>query len=448
MAISTNPTNNSTVKWGALFIIALMLLSGVAVFFGSQSASQTNSTSPTPANAEQFFGEDVSGTVVQVFNTAIVGGQMSDGDKTEIDAQLKSLAGVESITSQFSPLNQDGSVTYIANVTISSETDRASFAEAVIALDLFDTPEIYFQASAQVETQQEVLNTKQQLTRITLPSAQIQAIVSPVTQSGDAISGSLAATFQGTQLVSAYILETQNITASPTPISLTQDFPLQSLQPTLSVVGNVDYFPGLSQELLSADLKEIPLVTSVSVPFFPAVNNQLQVRFADANVLQADLNAFVASKPESFSSFLPTADGFVVGLNQVTAQEGKSLVENKINELRSVNTLIDFSSTRTQFLLDINTSSDSTTSVASAIENYFQSLDANASVEVYQNGFVTAVELVPSDGNTTYPLDEGFFPVAVWPGHQAGDAVNIVVNAIALRGKVVYVNGIESRVEE
>ncbi|MBM3282207.1 MAG: hypothetical protein FJY86_02605 [Candidatus Diapherotrites archaeon] len=450
MALNTNPSNNPTIKWGALFIIGLMLLSGVAVFFGSQSSSQNNSTNTNNTNqsVEQYFSEDVPGTVVQLFNTAIVGGQTKDGDKTSLDEKLNSLSGVESITSQFSPLNEDGIITYIANLNLSAETDHAAFAQSVIDLGLFDSPEVYFQASAQVEQEQEVYNSKQQLTRINLPNAQIQAIVSPNTLVGDSITGSLAAAFQGTQLVTAYMLESQNITASPTPISLTTRFPIQSLQPSLSIVGMVDYFPGLSKEFISADVDELPSVTSVSVPFFPSVNNQLQARFADANTLSMDVNAFVSSKPESFNAFLATPDGFVVGLNQINVSEAKIVLTDYINTLRASNTAIDFTPPRTQFLMDVNTLNASNSSIATAIEEYFASLDANASVDVYQNGFVSADSLSTTDGSQTYPLDNNSFSVAVWPGHQVRDGVSIVVNAIALRGKIVYVNGVEDRVEE
>ncbi len=450
MALNTNPSNNPTIKWGALFIIGLMLLSGVAVFFGSQSPSSNNSTNTNNTNqpVEQYFSEDVSGTIVQVFNTAIVGGQTKEGDKISLDEKLSSLSGVESITSQFSPLNEDGSVTYIANLTLNADIDHASFAQSVIDLSLFDSPEVYFQASAQVEQEQEVYNSKQQLTRINLPNAQIQAIVSPNTLAGDSITGSLAAAFQGTQLVTAYVLETQNLTASPTPISLTQAFPIQSLQPSLSAVGMVDYFPGLSKELISADIGSLANVESVSIPFFPSVNNQLQARFADANALTNDVNAFVSAKPESFNAFFATPDGFVVGLNQINVNEAKVLLTDYINTLNTSNTIIDFTPPRTQFLIDVNTLNVNNASVATAMENYFASLDANASVDVYQNGFVSAESLSTADASQTYPLDNNSFSVAVWPGHQFGDMPSIVVNAIALRGKIVYVNGVESRVEE
>lgn len=439
--------SNSTVKWGALFIIGLMLLSGVAVFFGSQTATQNPNTPNTPLQNESFFAEEVSGTIVEVFNTAVVGGQTSDGDKTEIDELLQSLPGVERISSQFSDLSGAGSVTYIANITLATGTDRGAFAEAVYELDLFDNPEVYFQASAQVAQEQEVLNSQQQLTRITLPNAQIQAIALPLTVKGDVISGSLAATFNGTNLVSAYILETQNITASPTPISLSGEYSISTLQPSLAVAGMVDYFPGLSAEQLISEVNELPGTTSVTAPFFPAVNNVLSIQWEDANAWTNDLNTFVSTHPESFSAFYMIPNGFAVQLNQVNVNEAKVLVENKVNELTSSNIVLAFTPPRTQFLLDVNTSSVNNASVTSAIDAYFISLDANAALEIYQDGTISVESVSAPDSNAVFPVPNATIPVSVLPGHAQGDVVKLLINAIALRGEIAYITGVESSEE-
>ncbi len=440
----TTKTTNSTVKWGALFIIVLMLLSGVAVFFGSQTATQPTPNDTTPQNVEQFTGEDVQGTIVEVFSSAIVGGQTSDGDKTEIDALLQTISGVQSITSQFSPLQQDGSVTYIANLTLSVDVDRAAFAEDVLALELFDAPEIYFQASVQVESEHEVLNSKGQLTRITLPSSQIQSIVSPLTTKGDVISGTLAATFQGTKMVSAYLLETQNITASPTPISFSGEYSIQSLTPTLSITGEVDYFPGLSAESLSGDVESIAGVSGVTVPYFPAVDNTLLVEYSDINRLASDLNTFVSTHPESFDTFTRTTSGFSVRLTNATVSEAKTLLSQKINELSASNILLSFTAPRTQFLIDANTLDASNEDVSLLVENYFDSLDANASIEVYQNGTISASAITAPDTGESYSVSSGAIDVSVSPGHDVNDIITIYINAIALRGELVYVNGVET----
>lgn len=445
--MSETNQSNSTVKWGALFIIGLMLLSGVAVFIGSQTTAQNPNTPNTPLPNESFFAEEVQGTIVEVFNTAVVGGQTSEGDKTEIDELLQSIPGVERISSQFSELSGAGSVTYIANITLAANTDRGAFAETVYELNLFDNPEVYFQASAQVSQEQEVLNSKQQLTRITLPNAQIQAIALPLTQKGDIISGSLAATFNGTNLVSAYILETQNVTASPTPISLSGEYSISTLQPSLAVAGMVDYYPGLSSEQVVGDVRALPGVASVSAPFFPSVNNVLSVTWTDANAWTNDLNTFVSTRPESFSAFYTIPNGFAVQLNQVNVSEAKALLESKVNELTASNIILSFAPPRTQFLLDVNTSSVNNTPVSSAIDAYFSSLDANASLEIYQDGTISSASIASPDTNTLFAVPNSTIPVSVFPGHAEGDVVKLLINAIALRGEIAYITGVESAEE-
>ncbi len=449
MATAPTPNNtktpNSSVKWGAIFIIFLMLLSGVAVFFGSQSATNqpTNPTDTTQTPLEQFSADDVSGTMVEIFNTAIVGGQTSDGDKTIFDEQLQSIPGVESVTSQFSPLNADGSVTYIANLNLSSSVDRAAFADAVYALDLFDSPEVYFQASVQVSAEHEVKNSKGQLTRITLPNTQIQAIVSSLTQKGDTINGTLAATFQGTKLVSAHLLETQNITASPSQISFSGEYPIKSLKAGLLVRGELDYFPGLSSENLSGEVAAINGVSSVAVPFLPFVNNTVFAEFKDASMFSSDLNSYFATHPESFESFSLTPIGFSVNLKNINFAEAKDLLSMKINEITSSNAVLSFTAPRTQFLIDANTTTASNSNTATRIQDYFESLDANAKIDIYQQGFFTIDSLTPPDTNIIYSIPNGEVSMAILPGRQVGDIIKGRIYATTSRGEISFPSGEE-----
>ncbi len=440
---STTKTTNSTVKWGALFIIVLMLLSGVAVFFGSQSSTQPTPTDTAPQNVEQFSGEDVSGTVIEVFDTAIIVGQTSDGDKTEIDALIQAIPNIVKFTSEFSPLQQDGSVTYIANITLSANADHISFADSVMQLDLFDNPYVYFQGSAQVETEQQVTNSKNQLTRIELPNANIQAIVTPITQKGDTITGHFEAAFQGTKLVNANLVETQNVTASPSPISFSGNYTLKSLQPGLLIRGEVDYYPGLSLELLNQELSDINGVSGVTIPFLPYVNNTLFTEFSGAGIVSNDLNLFVTTRPESFDSFSLTPNGFSVNLKNVNVNEAKDILTAKINEITASNTPISFKAPRTQFFIDANTTTTTNKNTSLLIKNYFEMLDVNATVDIFQQGFFSVESLTSPDSNKTYSIPTGEVLSVVLPGHVVGDTIVGRIHATLSRGELVFPSGEE-----
>ena len=442
-AAPATKTTNSTVKWGAIFIIVLMLLSGVAVFFGSQSATQPTPNDTTPQNTEQYTAEDVSGTIIEVFDTAIVVGQTSDGDKTEIDALIQAIPNIVNFTSEFSPLQQDGGVTYIANITLSANTDHISFADSVIQLDLFETPYVYFQGSAQVETEHQVMNSKNQLTRIELPNANIQAIVTPITQKGDAITGHFEAAFQGTKLVHANLVETQNVTASPNAISFSGNYLLKSLQPGLLIRGEIDFYPGLSSELLNQELSDIEGVSGVSIPFLPYVNNTLFTEFNGVEVVSNDLNVFIATRPESFDSFMVTPNGFSVNLKNVNVNEAKDILTAKINEITSSNTPISFTAPRTQFLIDANTTTTANKNTSLLIKNYFEMLDVNATIDIFQQGFFAVESLTSPDSNTTYSIPTGEISSVVLPGHAVGDSIVGRIHATLSRGELIFPSGEE-----
>jgi hypothetical protein len=177
------------------------------------------------------------------------------------------------------------------------------------------------------------------------------------------------------------------------------------------------------------------------------VNITLFVDYHDANVFSSDLNTFVQNNPQSFESFSLFPNGFSVKLTNTRVNDATELLSTKVNELTSSNVALSFTPPRTQFLLDVNTLNASTVTLASAIENYFNTLDANASVQIYQNGTVFAQTLSPFDSNVSYTVPNSEISVALTPGHSVGDVVKILINAIALRGEIVYVNGVESRDE-
>ena len=443
MAISTTP-KSSSIKWGAILIIALMLLSGVAVFVGSQSATQ-EPTDTTTTEFHQYTAEEVQGTILEVFSSAIVAGDVIETDKTVIDAAIQDIENVESVSSQFAQISTTaGDRTYIANVKLKDGADKAVFVDAVNMLEYFSIPEIYFDGSIQVEADHEVLNEDNQLTRITLPITQIPAIVFAQTEQGDVITGTLAAAFQGTNMVNAYVLESQNLTASPTPISFSKEYEIVQLLPSLSVAGTVEYYPGFSAESLISDIEDLPGVEGVTIPFFPTVNNTLNVDYADANTITAELQAYVQTHAESFTTFTPYNGGFSVGLNQVNASEAKVLLTDEIGALTFQNPVVVFDAPINQFLIDMNTLSVVNGAVATALESYFASLDANASVEVYQNGFVSAETISTNDNTQTFTVPNSVISVSLSPGHSVGQSVLILVNAIALRGELAYVNGVEN----
>ncbi len=433
------------IKWGSLLVIGLMLLSGVAVFFAGQG-NQDPGVQPSPSEQplESFTAEEVEGMVLEIFPSAIVGGTTSESDKTVIDEAVQGLPGVRRVQSQFTKLSaEDNTLTYIANVSLEEGVGMESFAQAVEAAGLFVVPEVYFQASVSVPTKIQALSEKKETKSITLPNSKIQGIVYPFTLSNDAISGRLSASFQGGKLVSAVLVETQNRSAAPTQLSFSGDYPLSLLRDTLTITGSLHYFPSLSKHTIKSGLQNIQGVSSVDEPIVPQVNNTLSIQFKEAAVVFEDVNAFASSNPEKYSSVSLGENALRVGLNDVSVLLAKQELQDVIVESLLSNVELVFVEPETQFLVDVNVSTPDMISLTQKMNEYFFSWDDNASIRVFQNGLVDVNALFSPDTNEAYALDNGQLPVSVKPGHQTGDLVRLEIDAIAIRGKLVYVNGVE-----
>lgn len=450
--MADNPTPikkvDPTVKWGALFVIALMLLSAVAVYFGSQSVD--NTTNPPNPNAQSegisvFTADDIQGTVTDVFQSAVVGGTTPLSDKTILDEALNQVAGVQSLTSQFINLNSaDNTLTYKADVTLNEGVNHEAFMQDVQALNLFTAPEVYFQAAVQVPSAIDAVDSANNPQSITLPNPQIQGFVTGSTLKGDKISGNLQAGFQGVQYVNAYLIETQNLSASPTPLVFSEQYTLTHLEPVLTLAGSVNYYPALSAESLQTGIAGVQGVTGVNTPIIPQLNNTLIITLDEADAAAGDVNALVLAHPDQFTDVQLVESGLRVGLKNITLTEAKSLLTETIQQALLTTAPIDFTDPVTQFLVDVNADSLNTQPITEKLKVYFTNLNANANVDVYQKGSTDLNALVLPDTNEAFPLANGVLPVSVFPGHAVGDVISFDVTAIAVRDKLEYVNAAEA----
>lgn len=435
---------STTVKIGALLVIGLMLLSGVAIFFAGQNAGTDPNTDPNAPALKSFHADDVQGQVTQVFATAVVGAQTAETDKSILDEALLDVPGVQAVDSQFTKLSPtDAKLTYVANVSLAEGFDKDVFVDGVLSIIEIETPEIYFQAAISVSPTLVVKDENNKDTTITLPNSIIQAIVSPETQVGNTISGQLVATYQGEQLVSAYILESQNISLSPTPISIEGTYTLSALEPQLAIAGSFNYWFGFDENVLVTGLANVNGITSVGPPLVPSIGKTITITVDNADLMMQDFNAFIAAHADHYTSVTLTADGFVVGLGNVTLEQAQDELTMGITEAAAANVPVSFTNPLTQFLVDVNVSAGSTANVESAIQSYFANWPVDVNVELFQNGQVDATTLFVADLNQSVMVPNGVIPVSVQPGHSIGDAIVIQINGIVVSNELVYVNGLE-----
>lgn len=440
---STKPGPSIAMRVGAGIIILLMLLSGAAVFLASQ-ATPTNPDSPTgPApDLKTFLAQDVKGKVTLVLPSAIVGGNTTITDKSVLDEALGDLPGVQTIESSFTQLDSTSNeLTYLANVQLSSMEDKEAFAEAMSSFTLLIAPEVYFQASVSVPQKLTGVSQSNESKDITLPQTTIQAIVSPQTEKDHDISGAISVTYQGETIVSVYMLENQNDSLTPTPISLTQEYTIYSLSDKYSIAGTWSYIPSFDETSLKSDIEAIPGIVFVDEPIIPLIDNLLSLNFTDANSYVDDLNAYAQLHPEQFLSVNGFDDTLNVELGNIPLDQAKIELQMAIESAAATNVEIVFQEPITQFLVDVNIPIANESQAQAAVMEYFVSM--GASVDIYQNGQIELSTITNPDTNTTYDVPNGLVPVVVKPGHAVGDSVLMQISAISQSGVLSYINGVE-----
>jgi hypothetical protein len=430
-------------KIGAGLIIVLMLLSGAAVFLASQT-NTANPNSPTPdaPNLKTYIAQDVKGKITLVLPSAIVGGTTTITDKSVLDEALGDLPGVKAIESRFTELEAGSSVlTYLANVQLSSIDDKDAFAEAMSAFPLLESPEVYFQASVSIPPKLVGVSQSNESKDITLTQTTIQAIVSPQTLKDHDISGAVSTTFQGETLVSAYMLENQNLSLTPSPISLTDTYTISSLSDKYSIAGTWSYIPSFDAQSLKSDIENIPGVVFADEPIIPYVDNLLSLDFVDANAYVDDVNAYVQLHPEQFLTVSGFNNTLNVELGTISLTQAKTDLQSAIESAAATNVEIVFQEPLTQFLVDVNIPTADASQAQAALKDYFDSM--GASVDIYQNGQVELSTIMDPDTNAVYDVPNGLVSMVVKPGHAVGDSVWIQISAIAQNGILTYINGVE-----
>jgi len=437
------PGPSMAMRVGAGLIILLMLLSGAAVFLASQS-SPTNPDTPNPEapNLKTYIAQDVKGKITLILPSAIVGGNTTTTDKSVIDEALGKLPGVKSIESRYTELAAGSStLTYLANVQLSSIEDKDSFAEAMSTFTLLESPEVYFQASVSIPNKLVGVTQSNESKDITLTQTTIQAIVSPQTQKDHDVSGAVSVTYQGETLVSVYLLENQNLSLTPSPISLTGEYVVSSLSDKYSIAGTWSYLPSFDAQKMKTDIESISGIIFVDEPIIPFVDNMLSLSFSDANAYLEDVNAFIQLNPDQFLSVSGFNNTLNVELGNISLAQAKIDIQSAIESVAATNVEMVFQDPLTQFLVDVNIPIAKETQAQAALMEYFDSLDAN--VDIYQNGQIDLSTITDPDTNVVYDVPNGLVPVVVKPGHVVGDSVLIQISAIAQNGILSYINGVE-----
>jgi hypothetical protein len=441
-------------KWGAFIIAALLLTSGAAFFLYVGLSDQNNNSSnnsnnnetivPDKGTPEIFVSEEVQAKVTSVFSTGIVAAAVISPNKTELDNALRNIPNVSFLSSEVSVLDAaQNSHLYRAEITLSEGADRAEFAQNVLSLGLLESPELFFEASVLVPKSVNAQNKEGKSKTVVLPDTQIMGFVSPNTFQENTVSGNISIVLQDEQVLQTFLVENQNISLSPRPVTVETSAVISKLLPAVTITGAIPFSPGLSMELLENDLEALEGIESVNPIAVPKINNRLIVEFDNAQDIADELEKSILNEPEKFSSFSLEAYGFSVDLNNISISEAKDFVNTKVDELTFQNNELVFEDPVTQFWLDGNTTQSQTAQVLEAVSSYFNSSHPGSQFEIFQNGFVSLESISIPDSNQNYPVESGQVAVSLVPGHEEGETVPIQFNAIIVQEEIVNIAGLE-----
>ena len=433
------------IKYGALAIIALMLLSGAAVYLASSSQDNTTtdpSTTPDTTPTRSLVSNELEAKVKELFPAAVIISQSRETDKTKLDESIGKLAGVRGVQSQFTNLDfNSGNVSYLAQISLTSDANKILFIDQLFETGLLSSPEIYFQALIETPLEVQAATEDGKTEKVLLPSNQILGYVSAYTQINDTVSGALQIVMQGTQVRNAFLFESQNITQSPKPLALSVTAPILELQPKLIVTGSMEYVPGFSESDIEAAITALPQVMGVENVLIPRKDNTLLLSLSQAGTVASDVNAFVRSHAMQFNAFSQEGDVLFIGLADITPTQAKAQLQQAIEGALNTNVEIQFTVPQFQLLVDVNTSSVATAVPAQAIMDYFATLDANASIQSYQPASLSLSAL--NDGNASYAIPDSKLNAYVLPGHAIGNNAMVQVSATIVRDDLIEASALE-----
>ena len=433
-------------KWGAIAVIALMLLSGVAVYFAAQTPTDT--TDPTlPGNdpIRTLVSVEVQAKVTDLFPTAIIIGQSNRTDKSEIDSVVGEIDGVTNIQSQFTDLNiNTNTVSYLGEITLAADANKDAFIDHIFESGVFVSPEIYFQGVVEIPLEVEAQTESGETETVQFPRNQIPAFVIVSTRVGDIISGPITILMQGEEIRNAYIFESLNVTQSPVPFELQVTAPITELQPHLIGTGIIHFTPSLSEEMLSAGLNALPGIESVENVFIPRRDNVLRIQMASTAGVAEDVNALVQAFPTKYTSFSFNSTTLEVGLGDITIAEAKLELRNVIESTSQTTLELSFADPEFNVFIDMNAGSSSTAAVAQQLNQYFASIDTNHGMQLYQPASVMIAALTLPDFNAPLAIPNETVQVYVLPGHALNESVLITLSGTLVQNEIVEISGLET----
>ncbi|MDO8633858.1 MAG: hypothetical protein Q7K34_01035 [archaeon] len=444
-------------KLFVIFIAVVMVGSIFAVFL--YGGNLNNSPQPPPAppvdgsqtTAVDFEAAGVAAKVVRLFPTIVVTLPTTETDKTVLDSRLAGVQGIAGLlSSRFSqagdPTGSGGlSLIYVAELSVSSDESTLDLADRVSAVEGFEKAEVIRAGFVSLPTQVTFSNQLGLTQGHVFESPFSNAYLSAETLAEDEVEVFLQASLAADSLQSIIAIEEKNISASPKQASVAEPLPIDSLEPQLaaSFVGSEEILAVGATAALEEEL----------LALFPDSNSAIVSLGFFSPALEITLDKNYSSFQEDFKTVLTDFNGVIdfdlsldenkllVFLGQETFLETKQKI---FDEFASLNFGV-LGSKGPAVPMEAAIDFQTTVLSENALKlSGFLSSKPFSGANVFQPASFSAVSFTEPDSNSVYSLEKGSFSGLVFPTHAVGETVNLSINFVATRGKIISINAKEN----
>lgn len=437
----------------ALFIIAIMLFSSIAVIssFSPEGNNFPDNETPSQGTQISFSASEVDANVLEAFNSITLSGTTSETNINKIDSEIYALGNVDSIQSQFVQ-GSSSEIVYFAQISF-SDSNAVSFLEKVSQnVSSLSNIDAYSLALLQVPSSIEVSNPSLELSKTFFPeNSLVQAFTTPKTQKGDFLKISLQVTYIGETPAQVLAFEQTNLSRQAIPVAVVLEARVISKKPLLTISGEMPYKSILSSQQLSEKVNSFENVKSSS---FQVGSFEKRVVFDilkdlsdnEVTILQ---EAIQSSGISEISSFTFTSKLTGVKVNTYF-DDSNSLIDlphleekvlNVFSDLGIPEDKVSISEPSASFIGTIDLNSEKSGSTYISLQNFFNK--KKISYSIFQDSNIFVDKIIDPFTSAYYYVDNNSVRAFIKPSSKIGDTVKVRVDATVDEEKIVSIGAIE-----
>jgi len=405
-------------------IIGFVGLSGLSDASGNATPPEgvVPDNVPSQTTSVTMQAHSVQVTVEQIFPTAILVGETTAFNVSEINASLLKIDGVVSADTSF---NSNTGNSIITNLRLSDSSNGKAVLVAAQGIESLSNVQLFPRALIVLPEKTEFSNQDLGVTQdYRFPDHKAEAIVLLETMAGDLLNVSIEANFQNETIIGKpFIVEQNNLTASPAYYSVDDTFTISSVDNQFYLIADANLSQKATLEEIQASFESAFDESNLSIR---DGSNVLIINFKNPEtIFEGDLNTFFSSF-DGIDSFDIQLDSGYASVN-FTVDDYSAFVALLESELNATSFEVDnFNEPISSFNGTVTADKEALISLASSLSE-----KNNIGISPMQKITVNQNEMFIPDANETFAINKGYFEAFVEPGHVADEQIALNLFVIA-----------------